>query len=136
MSHNPFTRACLVSGCPHLATMRGRCPSHARQVDTARSLSSDRSHRRLYNSARWRRTRLAVLAAHPLCACHECRGAGLLATVVHHVRPHGGDEGLFFDVHNLQAVAKPCHDRITARGGGSTCWDTRCPPDRAALICA
>jgi hypothetical protein len=38
----------------------------------------------------------------------------LAATVVHHVRHHGGDAALFFDVENLKPMAKPCHDRLTA----------------------
>jgi hypothetical protein len=37
--------------------------------------------------------------------------------VVHHLRPHGGDEVLFFDEMNLQPLSKACHDALTARGG-------------------
>lgn len=78
-------------------------------------------HRHLYNSARWKRGRLAHLAAHPLCVL--CRQAGLVtaATVVDHVRPHRGDEILFFDPGNWQSVCKPCHDgakqQLEKRGG-------------------
>ncbi|HEY2906895.1 MAG TPA: hypothetical protein VGJ29_13420, partial [Vicinamibacterales bacterium] len=51
------------------------------------------------------------------CQCKACRGADMhdIATTVHHPRPHHGDEALFFAEDNLQALAKPCHDRITGR---------------------
>lgn len=76
----------------------------------ARGLSSDRVHKRLYASARWRQVRASVLLASPLCSCADCRrtGAARVASVVHHVRPHGGDPALFYDVANLQALNKSC----------------------------
>ena len=67
-------------------------------------------YRKLYKGARWRKLRAAVLAATP--CCRRCRDMGRVtaATVVHHVRAHKGDEALFFDRSNLEAVCKPCHD--------------------------
>jgi hypothetical protein len=50
--------------------------------------------------------------------------------VVHHKRPHGGDAALFFDETNLQALAKACHDRLTAGGvqfSGATRVPSPCP---------
>ncbi len=41
-----------------------------------------------------------------------------LATVVDHIKPHKGDERLFFDINNLQPLCKPCHDRKTAKEDG------------------
>ena len=66
-------------------------------------------HNHLYN-ARWRRERLAFLAAHPLCRMHEELGRVQLATVVDHKIPHRGDETLFWDRGNWQPLCKPCHD--------------------------
>lgn len=70
------------------------------------------AHARGYDS-RWERTRRRYLRRHPICECDaDC---GEPSTVVHHVDglgpdgPHGHDES------NLQALAKRCHDRITAR---------------------
>lgn len=73
--------------------------------------------RALYKTKKWQRTRAAKLAANPLCQCPGC-GEGRVrvtpATVVDHIRPHRGDEVLFFAWDNLQSMAKPCHDRKTA----------------------
>lgn len=33
-----------------------------------------------------------------------------VATVADHIKPHKGDEVLFFDLNNLQSLCKPCHD--------------------------
>lgn len=33
------------------------------------------------------------------------------ATVVDHVKPHKGDEALFWNTGNLQSLCKACHDR-------------------------
>jgi 5-methylcytosine-specific restriction enzyme A len=66
-------------------------------------------HKHLYNSARWKRTRAAQLAAHPLCRMHLALGATVEATVADHIEPHRGDEALFFGG-PLQSLCKPCHD--------------------------
>jgi hypothetical protein len=54
-------------------------------------------------------------------------------TVLHHRRAHHGDAALFFDVSNLEPLAKSCHDALTARSrksndgkqiqGGSNLYD-------------
>ena len=35
------------------------------------------------------------------------------ATVVDHITPHQGNQNLFWDTNNWQALCKPCHDRKT-----------------------
>jgi 5-methylcytosine-specific restriction protein A len=63
----------------------------------------------------WKQLRKAYLAQHELCEC----GCGYIAAVVDHKIPHNGDAALFRDWNNLQALAKPCHDKKTAaRDGG------------------
>jgi 5-methylcytosine-specific restriction protein A len=37
---------------------------------------------------------------------------------VDHIRPHRGEQSLFFDRANLQGLCKPCHDRKTTRHDG------------------
>jgi 5-methylcytosine-specific restriction protein A len=65
--------------------------------------------------ARWRKYRLAYLAAHPLCVmCAETKHV-TEATVVDHIQAHKGDEMLFWDPANHQALCKPCHDRHAQR---------------------
>lgn len=105
-------RACVVAGCPGLAEVRGRCRKHAASADQGRGLASDRwLGSDLYREAEWAQLRRELLALFPWCQCSpDCRR---LASVVHHVKPHGGDRRLFFDRQNLRTLAKPCHDRIT-----------------------
>ena len=116
-----MTAACLVFGCGAPVTARGRCAKHARQVDAARSLGADRqAGKRLYATRQWRDLRAALLGLHVYCECRECvtLRRPWPSEVVHHLRPHGGDPRKFFDPHNLQVLAKVCHDRLTAGASG------------------
>lgn len=53
----------------------------------------------------------------PFCA--ECEKAGLAvpATDIDHVIPHKGNQQLFWDQCNWQALCAVCHGRKTQRGG-------------------
>lgn len=62
----------------------------------------------LYRSKRWRDLRLAYLAENPICV--KC---GAPASTVDHIAPHRGDESLFWDEGNLQALCASCHSRKT-----------------------
>ncbi|WP_374274450.1 HNH endonuclease signature motif containing protein [Brevundimonas sp.] len=77
-----------------------------------RSLQA-REYRRLYS--RNRKARAAFLARHPFCRFCESRGVTTDAEVVDHIQPHRGDEALFFDPDNWQALCAPCHDRFKAQ---------------------
>lgn len=71
---------------------------------------SELDHKRLYNTARWKRTRKEQLSAEPLCKFHSARGIVVVAGVVDHIKPHKGNEELFFARSNLQSLCKLCHD--------------------------
>lgn len=64
---------------------------------------------------RWQQYRLRFLEANPLCAM--CASVGLVAaaSVVDHITPHQGDDALFWDASNHQALCKPCHDGAKAK---------------------
>ena len=66
--------------------------------------------------SRWQKARKSFLQKHPLCV--ECYKAGKLtpATVVDHIIPHRGDQKLFWDENNWQALCKECHDKKTGSG--------------------
>jgi 5-methylcytosine-specific restriction enzyme A len=116
-----MSKACLVFGCGLPVVARGRCQRHGAQVDAQRSVGADRQvGKKLYNSAKWKALRKVLLAASPFCRCAECVAGNHLrmAGVVHHLEPHGGDVGKFFNPSNLMPMAKACHDRLTATGGG------------------
>lgn len=75
--------------------------------------------------SRWDKARLTFLAAHPLCVMCEREGRVTVATVVDHIRPHRGDQALFWDKDNWQPLCKVHHDsakqREEARGYVSGC---------------
>lgn len=77
-----------------------------------------------YKDPRWVHGRLAHLSEHPLCAMCALVGHVCPATVVDHVRPHRGDEALFFNRANWQSLCATCHDirkqRLEARGYADT----------------
>lgn len=72
-------------------------------------------YRRLYRTARWQRLREAQLATEPLCRFCLAIEDVTEATVCDHVKPHKGDEALFYDPNNLQSLCAPCHDTLKAR---------------------
>jgi len=56
---------------------------------------------------RWQQARAEYLRAHPLCV--RCRPRLVPATTVDHVEPHRGDERMFWDRGNWQALCSSCH---------------------------
>lgn len=99
----------------------GRCnklvPSEERYCEEHKPLhvgERDSASKRGYNS-RWKKARAAYLKAHPLCVlCMEKEPLVYTkATVVDHIKPHRGDQKLFWDEKNWQALCKPCHDKKT-----------------------
>jgi 5-methylcytosine-specific restriction enzyme A len=85
------------------------------QVDERRGSAAERGY-----GSRWRKARATFLSRHQLCECDECRAQHRLlpASVVDHKTPHRGDQTLFWDTSNWQALSKPCHDRKTASEDG------------------
>ena len=66
--------------------------------------------RHLYNSKQWKQLRQRQLLICPLCVMCEALGKTVPANVVDHVKPHKGNEVLFFNPLNLQSLCKSCHD--------------------------
>lgn len=109
-------RPCRHTGCRELVTT-GYCIKHKQEkhqrYDRYRGSSASRGY-----DARWRRYREEYLKGHPLCV--ECLKTNMItaATVVDHIIPHKGDNNLFWDAQNHQALCKGCHDRKTASEDG------------------
>jgi 5-methylcytosine-specific restriction protein A len=63
---------------------------------------------KLYSSGRWKRVRSGFLKRNPLC-----RACGARATVVDHIRGHGGADWLqwFWLEANWQPLCSPCHSK-------------------------
>ena len=69
----------------------------------------------MYNTAAWRRLRAAYRDQHPVC--EECKRQGKTTPMfaVDHIKPHGGNVGLFWDWDNLQSLCRKCHNAKTQR---------------------
>lgn len=68
----------------------------------------------LYKRSSWRHPvyglRIVHLRKHPLCVMCAAENIVKAATVVDHIKPHKGDEKLFFAPDNLQSLCKRHHD--------------------------
>lgn len=64
-----------------------------------------------YNTARWQKLRWQVLKdAAFICAMCGRAESDTSKLVCDHIKPHRGDERLFWDRTNLQCIDKACHD--------------------------
>ncbi len=61
---------------------------------------------------RWQQARKRFLSAHPLCVYCKRDGRVTVAEVVDHITPHRGDQKLFWDQNNWQALCSSCHSSI------------------------
>ena len=102
---------CAQQGCPRLIPKGKKyCTEHAAlHPEEVRSAAG-----RGYGSA-WQKARKQYLEAHPLCV--ECMKEGryVKATDVDHIVPHRGDQKLFWDRSNWQALCHRCHSRKTGK---------------------
>lgn len=106
-------RICMQSGCKDYATAKGYCATHqteSRQYDRLRG----NAHQRGYSNV-WRKARATYLSSHPLCVICEPQNRVTPACVVDHVQPHKGDQDLFWDSTNWQALCQSCHNSKTAK---------------------
>lgn len=98
---------------PKLKTLK---TSTLQTVDPSSWRSSKTSSAARGYGYKWQQARAKFLAEHPLCECQDCQAGAKRttpATVVDHKTPHRGDQRLFWDRSNWQAMSKPCHDRKT-----------------------
>ena len=65
--------------------------------------------------AKWRRASKRYLQVHPVCEVCQKDGRYVKATVVDYIIPPRGDQKLFWDRGNWQALCKRCHNRKTWR---------------------
>lgn len=67
------------------------------------------SRQRGYTRA-WEKARAEFLRHHPFCAMCAAEAA-----LVDHIEPHRGDQALFWNWNNWQALCTPCHSRHKQR---------------------
>jgi len=95
-----------------------RPPTHGKDIQRKRAETRPTSAALRYGS-RWQRYAKIFLAQNPLCVKHLGDGRGPEpATLVDHIVPHKGDEQLFWDSDNHQALCASCHGVKTATEDG------------------
>ena len=102
---------CKHPGCPELVPYGQKyCDQHkALHPEEVRSAVG-----RGYGS-RWRKARQQFLHSHPLCVECQKEGRYVKATDVDHIIPHRGDQKLFWDMSNWQALCHRHHSMKTRR---------------------
>ena len=107
-------KPCAMPGCPNLVNGR-YCPEHLSQYRKLMDANRPNAHDRGYDYE-WQQYAGKYLKDHPYCVDPEKRHAGtrVLATVVDHIKPHKGNEALFWDVSNHQSLCTSCHNHKTA----------------------
>lgn len=64
---------------------------------------------------RWARESATFRQQHPLCCCCRANGSVKPSDVTDHIIPHRGDDALFWDARNWQALCYRCHNQIKSR---------------------
>ncbi len=105
-------RAPRLCKCGNRVGFGARCPCEQQtdrerkaRHDTKRPSASARGYDR-----KWTEARAEFLKVH-----RHCRRCGRLASVVDHKRPHRGDQTLFWDRTNWQALCAHCHSSTKQR---------------------
>lgn len=102
----------------------GRADSEAKRL---RDRDASVHWRKWYKTQRWRNLRIEILTRD----AWTCQKTGVIclgtypadnSAVVDHIRPHHGDEALFWDPTKLQTVSKAYHDRTKQAEERSTHW--------------
>lgn len=83
-------------------------------------------YRSLYKTKAWYKLRTAQLRDYPLCRMCQDVGTVVAATIVDHIKPHKGDEALFFDRANLQSLCKTHHDSSKQKAEAKGIADIGC----------
>lgn len=117
MPRKPASR-CSQPGCDK-KTKPGysRCSEHQSKARKISDRKRDNASTRGYGH-KWRKSRSDYLLRNPLC--HDCLNNGLItaASVVDHIKPHRGNQHLFWDVTNWQPLCEACHNKKTSREDG------------------
>jgi len=77
------------------------------ETDLYRPTATERGY-----GSRWSKARVTYLLSHPHCAMIVADGnrCAQPANVVDHIKPHRGDNALFWDKTNWQSLCGPCHN--------------------------
>ena len=110
-------RPCTYPGCGELTDSR-RCPLHEnvekKAADVRRGTAASRGY-----GGRWEKARRTFLLQNPLCAECARQGRTTMADLVDHIQPAKGNQELFWEPENWQALCTACHNgKTNKRDGG------------------
>lgn len=116
-SQDALMRLCIGSGSPGKPTRNICYMQYLREfkfkdMDSKQAYEARRNAapwRAWYKTQRWQNVRAAQLRASPMCSMCKSRGVDRVATVAHHVVPHGGDYASFWHG-ELSSSCASCHD--------------------------
>lgn len=100
---------------PLIGKLPSRFPTYQPGNEQARSRFRDdtQAWRRWYKLARWQKLRWSILVRdHFTCKMCERIEGNTSQLVGDHIKPHRGDEAMFWDANNIQCLCKSCHDRL------------------------
>ena len=110
MAHQPFPRSTATHNiAPDCRRDGNGGGNHMRR--NSRS-EAGQAWQHLYKTGRWQRLRRVHLTSSPLCVMCLEDGRIEPATVVDHIKRHGGDEAKFFDSDNLQSLCSTHHNSV------------------------
>lgn len=113
----PLMTLCQYPGCRKAIPFgESHCEEHKKKRANAiveRKGANERGY-----TYKWQKASKAFLARHPLCVMCQHNGIVKAAEVVDHIKPHRGNQILFWDKKNWQPLCKKCHDRKTATEDG------------------
>lgn len=104
---------CSQQGCPELVDAGKKyCEKHLPLHPEYTRPANKRGY-----GSRWNKARKLFLQEHPFCVhcLKEDPPKYVKATDVDHIIPHRGDQKLFWDKKNWQALCHSCHSKKTAR---------------------
>lgn len=100
---------------PRLTTLASRLsvPAYSEPAQRVRQRDESLAYRKWYKTSRWQKLRMVVLIR-DLFQCRMCKRIESKTSllVCDHVKPHRGNELLFWDEANLQCLCKSCHDGL------------------------
>lgn len=100
-------KPCQHFGCANLTETK-YCDEHHGLYIKERANATARGY-----DSKWRTARNRFLKLHPLCVRCQTQGRLVKANIVDHIKPHRGNQHLFWDDTNWQALCKKCHDTKT-----------------------
>lgn len=106
-------RPCITPGCPNASVFRGRCQTCSDVYTKRYEADRAKEHAESYDD-QWRELSRVYRHQHPECELCKERGIMTQSVLVHHIQPldRGGDR---LSISNLQALCRPCHERIHGR---------------------